>query len=214
MCVEPQGRRAVPAARDVRRRRRPRRSARPRKKTGGCCIVATAKRDGGGVRRRDGREAAGDRDRQRPSMPAAARRRGRRVDLPLAILEQFIGKQIARWRRSHDAAPRRARRRRRRPTATSRCCGRGCASAFVGDSQLAVEPITLPGGKPGVSIQGTRARGPARRSSGTLGTTAPFPVELAVTRPPRSSSTSLLDLTEAARPRRAAAGVGRRARSP
>ncbi len=147
------------------------------KKTGGSCIVVTAKRDGGGVV--DATIA------KLPGQKVGKTTKGPRlggavsVDLPLSILDQFIGKRVlggdSRMTLHLGGTP-------TAPQADGHITllRTWVANAFVGDSQLRVEPITLPGGKPGVSING-RALADRLTISGTLGTTAPFPVELAVT---------------------------------
>ncbi len=146
------------------------------KKTGGSCVVVTAKRDGGGVvdatvaklpATRIGRTTQG------PRLGGAVS-----VDLPLAILDQFIGKKVlggdSRMTLHLGGTP-------TAPQADGHITllRTWIANAFVGDSQLRVEPVTLAGGKPGVSFKG-RMLADRLSISGTLGTTAPFPVELTV----------------------------------
>lgn len=148
------------------------------KKTGGSCIVATAMRDAGGVL--DATIAKLPPTKATSRQAAAPARLGGAVsvDLPLAILEQFLKKRIA----GGDARM------------TLHLSGTPVApqadghltllrtwlmNAFVGDSQLRVEPTTLAGGKPGIRIDGSML---AERLQihGTLGTTSPFPVELSI----------------------------------
>jgi hypothetical protein len=52
--------------------------------------------------------------------------------------------------------------------------------AFLGDTQLRIEPITLPSGKPGVRLDGAVLTD-RLEIHGTLGTTAPFPADLELT---------------------------------
>ncbi|MDB4963800.1 MAG: hypothetical protein JWP01_3799 [Myxococcales bacterium] len=146
------------------------------KRTGGSCVVATAKRDAGGVF--DATVA------KLPATKVGKVSVGQRlggavsIDLPLAILDQFIGKKVlggdARMTLHLGGTP-------TAPQADGHITmlRTWVAEKFIGDSQLRVEPVTLPGGKPGVSING-RALADRLTISGTLGTTAPYPVELAI----------------------------------
>ncbi|MBA3451802.1 MAG: translocation/assembly module TamB domain-containing protein [Deltaproteobacteria bacterium] len=147
------------------------------KKTGGSCIVMTAKRDGGGVIDATVAKLPGQKvgkKTQGPQLGGAVS-----VDLPLAVLDQFIGKGVlgghSRMTLHLGGTP-------TAPQADGHITllRTWVANAFVGDSQLRVEPITLAGGKPGVSIRGS-ALADRLTINGTLGTTAPYPVELAVT---------------------------------
>ena len=147
------------------------------KKTGGSCIVVTAKRDGGGVIDATVAKLPGvkvGKTTQGPRLGGAVS-----VDLPLAILDQFIGKRIlggdSRTTLHLSGTP-------TAPQADGHMTllRTWIAQSFIGDSQLRVEPITLGGGKPGISITG-RMLADRLEIKGTLGTTAPFPVELAIT---------------------------------
>ena len=149
------------------------------KRTGGSCIVTSALRDAGGVI--DATIA------KLPPVKGTARQAGTparlggavSVDLPLAILEQFLNKRIiggdARMTLHLSGTP-------LAPQADGHITllRTWLMNAFIGDSQLRVEPTTLPGGKPGIRIDGSML---AERLQihGTLGTTAPFPVEVAIT---------------------------------
>ena len=149
------------------------------KKSGGSCIVTSAIRDAGGVLDATVAKLPAIRGTGRgPSMPP---RLGGAVsvDLPLALLEQFIGKRIlggdARMTLHLAGTP-------TAPQADGHVTllRTWLMNAFVGDSQLRVEPKTLASGKPGIWIHGALL-GDRLQIDGTLGTTAPFPVELSVT---------------------------------
>lgn len=149
------------------------------KKSGGSCIVTSAIRDAGGVL--DATVAKLPAVRGAGRAPATPARLGGAVsvDLPLAILEQFIGKRIlggdARMTLHLAGTP-------TAPQADGHLTllRTWLMNAFVGDSQLRVEPTTLPSGKPGIWIHGSLLAD-RLQIDGTLGTTAPFPVELSVT---------------------------------
>ena len=149
------------------------------KKSGGSCIVASALRDAGGVLDATVAKLPGARGTART--PAVPERLGGAVsiDLPLAILEQFIHARIlggdARMTLHLAGTP-------TAPQADGHLTllRTWIESAFVGDSQLRVEPATLAGGKPGISIKGSMLAD-RLQIEGTLGTTAPFPVELKIT---------------------------------
>jgi hypothetical protein len=161
------------------------------KKGGGACVVATANRDGGGIV-----------DATLAKLPPLGKSKQPRlggalsVDLPLAILDQFIkpfqGRPLvggAVQTTLHLGGSPTA------PTADGHLTllRTWIAKAFVGDSQLRVEPTTLANGKPGVSITGTAMAG-RLGIKGTLGTQAPYPVELAVTMR-RLEADTAVDLT-------------------
>ncbi len=149
------------------------------KKTGGSCVVVTAKRDAGGVL--DATIAKLPAIRGNSRVPSVPERLGGgvSVDLPLAILEQFLKQRIlggdARMTLHLSGTP-------TAPQADGHITllRAWLMNAFVGDSQLRVEPTTLAGGKPGITIDGSMLAD-RLHIHGTLGTTAPFPVELAVT---------------------------------
>ncbi len=143
------------------------------KKTGGTCIVATARRDRGGVIDATIAKLPPSRGARSPSLGGAVS-----VDLPLAALEQAIGTKIvggdSRTTLHLSGTP-------TAPQATGHLTllRTWVANKFIGDSQLRVEPVTLPNGQPGVVIEG-RALADRLHVRGTLGTTAPYPVELTV----------------------------------
>ncbi|MBL0213229.1 MAG: translocation/assembly module TamB domain-containing protein [Myxococcales bacterium] len=149
------------------------------KRTGGSCLVVAAKRDAGGVL--DATVAKLPPIKGNSRAPAVPARLGGAVsvDLPLAILEQFLHKRIlggdARMTLHLAGTP-------TAPQADGHITllRTWLMNAFVGDSQLRVEPTTLAGGKPGIRIDGAMLAD-RLQIHGTLGTTAPFPVEIAVT---------------------------------
>lgn len=148
------------------------------KKTGGSCIVTSALRDAGGVLDATIAKLPPTKGTtKKPGLPAQLGG-AVSVDLPLAILEQFLKKKIvggdARMTLHLSGTP-------LAPQADGHVTllRTWLMNAFVGDSQLRVEPTTLAGGRPGIRIDGSML---AQRLQihGTLGTTAPFPVELSV----------------------------------
>jgi len=149
------------------------------KKSGGSCIVTSAIRDAGGVL--DATVAKLPAVRGTARQPGTPPRLGGAVslDLPLAILEQFIGTRLlggdARMTLHLTGTP-------TAPQADGHLTllRTWLLNAFVGDSQLRVEPKTLANGKPGIWIHGSLLAD-RLHIDGTLGTTAPFPVELSVT---------------------------------
>lgn len=147
-------------------------------KRGGFCAVATATRPGGGqidatIAKLAGRAAGLDRLGGTISL----------ADLPLALLERFLGRSVAGGLASTklhlEGSP-------------SSPQARGAftllrswvAEAFVGDAQLAVAPARIAYGA-GQAMDGLSIRGGALAGrlqiSGKIGTSAPFPVELAIT---------------------------------
>ena len=162
------------------------------KKTGGSCIVATARRDAGGVI-----------DATIAKVPTAKGPRGQpnsprlggaiSIDLPLAVLEPFVGKKLvggdSRITLHLSGTP-------EAPQATGHVTllRTWLADKFLGDSQLRVEPVMLANGKPGLSLTGA-ALADRLQIHGTIGTTAPYPVELAV-RGHRIEVDTAVDLTK------------------
>ncbi len=149
------------------------------KKTGGACIVTTAKRDAGGILDATIAKAAASAKPARGQTAKQSTLGGAvSVDLPLAIVDQFVGKHIiggdSRMTLHLGGTP-------TLPVADGQVTllRTWVANAFIGDAQLRVLPITLPGGKPGVSITG-KAMADRLLIEGTMGTTAPYPVELSI----------------------------------
>ncbi|MDX2088213.1 MAG: translocation/assembly module TamB domain-containing protein [Kofleriaceae bacterium] len=148
------------------------------KKSGGSCIVATARRDGGGVIDATVAKLAATKN-GRTVVPG---RLGGAIsiDLPLAVLDQFIGGAVHLGGESrttlHLAGTPNA------PQASGHITllRTWFERAFVGDTQLRVEPVTLATGKPGVRIVG-KTLTDRLEIDGMIGTTAPYPVQLAVT---------------------------------
>ncbi len=149
------------------------------KRSGGSCVVTTAVRDAGGVLDATVAKLPPIRGTARQTAMPARLGGAISVDLPLAILEQFLKKRItggdARMTLHLSGTP-------LAPQADGHVTllRTWLMNAFIGDSQLRVEPTTLPSGKPGIRIDGSML---AERLQihGTLGTTAPFPVEVAIT---------------------------------
>lgn len=164
-------------------------------KRGGFCAVASATRVGGGVV-----------DATVAHLPAT--RSGRTVipaklggtialsDLPLQVLEPFIGKQmlggIASATLHLQGSP-------KAPQADGRLTllRSWALGTFVGDSQISVRPTTVPaknGVMAGIAFSGQMLAG-RLQISGTVGSQAPYPVELALTAR-RVELDVLLDLTK------------------
>lgn len=148
------------------------------KRSGGACIVATAKRDAGGVLDATIAKAAGAAKPTRTGAKQGTLGGALSVDLPLAIVDQFVGKRIiggdSRMTLHLGGTP-------TAPVAEGQLTllRMWLANVFVGDAQLRVLPITLPGNKPGVTLSG-RAMADRLVIEGTMGTTAPYPVELSI----------------------------------
>ncbi|MBA3459900.1 MAG: translocation/assembly module TamB domain-containing protein [Deltaproteobacteria bacterium] len=149
------------------------------KKSGGTCIVMSALRDQGGVLDATVAKLPAVRGNTRVAAVPARLGGAVSVDLPLAILEQFMKKRIlggnARMTLHLAGTP-------DAPQAEGHLTllRTWLMDAFIGDSQLRVEPKTLANGKPGIRIHGSMLSD-RLQIDGTLGTTAPFPVELKVT---------------------------------
>jgi hypothetical protein len=148
------------------------------KRSGGACIVTTAKRDSGGILDATIAKAAGSAKPVRGAAKTNTLGGALSVDLPLAIIDQFVGKRIiggdSRMTLHLGGTP-------TAPVAEGQVTllRMWLANAFIGDAQLRVQPITLPSGKPGVWISG-KAMADRVLIEGTMGTTAPFPVELSI----------------------------------
>jgi len=144
------------------------------KKGNGFCAVATATRDGGGLL-----------DATVVKLPATKSGRGglpERLggtiavhDLPLAILEQFVGKQAAGGLASATlhlqgtpGSP--------QGDGFVNLLRTWAGGTFFGDAQLRVEPATL-ADKPAIALRGTALAGRLRIDA-VVGTAAPFPVEV------------------------------------
>lgn len=144
-------------------------------KKGGFCAVVTAGRDAGG--RFDATVA---------KLPPARGQRGARLggtialeDIPLTVLEPIIGKDklggMASATLHLSGSP-------EAPQATGAIeLLRGFAmGAFLGDTQLAVEPATTENGQPGVSVKGSALAGRLAIAA-TLGTALPYALDAKVT---------------------------------
>ncbi|MGE0551257.1 MAG: hypothetical protein AB7R00_29635, partial [Kofleriaceae bacterium] len=143
----------------------------------GSCVVTTATRDAGGqVDATIAKFPATKSGKQ----PRASRIGGSiGVDLPMAVLDQLLGKKVV-GGSTHLALHLSG------TTLAPQAAGNidmlraWVYDAFLGDSQITIEPATLPGGKPGIAFRGS-ALSDRIKIAGTLGTTAPYPVEIAVT---------------------------------
>lgn len=147
------------------------------KRTGGSCVVTTARRDQGGVLDATIAKLPPVRTGGKLGLPQLGGALS--IDLPLAILEQFVGARVAggdaRLSLHLSGSP-------TAPQADGNLTmlRTWVANAFVGDTQLRVQPIKLASGMAGVAIDG-RALAGRLVVSGTVGTSAPYPVELSVT---------------------------------
>ncbi len=148
------------------------------KKSGGACIVTTAKRDSGGIMDATIAKAAGAAKAAKTGAKQNTLGGALSVDLPLAIVDQFIGKRViggdSRMTLHLGGTP-------NAPVAEGQLTllRMWLANLFIGDAQLRVQPISLPSGKPGVWISG-KALADRVLIEGTMGTTAPFPVQLSI----------------------------------
>jgi len=136
------------------------------KRGGGACVVATAKRDGGGVI-----DATIAKLRATKSGKTVVPERlggAVSIDLPLLVGESRTTLHLS----GSPKAP--------QASGHVTLLRTWIERAFIGDSQLRVEPVTLASGRPGVKLVG-RALADRLAIEGTLGTTAPFPVELKLT---------------------------------
>lgn len=145
----------------------------------GFCLVAAATRDAGGAL-----------DATIAQLPAV--RTGNRVtpthlggvlaisDLPLAMIDQLRGKpsaglvgglaSITMHLAGSPAAP--------QATGAIQILRSWLGQGFLGDAQIAVEPATV-SGTPGLRLTGSALAG-RLRITGSIGTAAPFPVELSI----------------------------------
>ncbi len=148
---------------------------------GGFCIVATATRVDGGVIDATIARLPASRTGSGKTATTVPETLGGTVslhDLPLSILETFVGAKVAGGLASvtlHlEGSP-------RAPQATGGIdlLRTWVEEMFVGDAHLAIEPAKL-GSVAGLSIRGTALAG-RLRIAGTIGTQAPYPVELSVT---------------------------------
>ncbi|MGN6110843.1 MAG: hypothetical protein ACTHU0_37420, partial [Kofleriaceae bacterium] len=150
------------------------------KRNGGFCAVGTASRQGGGVI--DATVAKIPSTKTGRTAPPP--RLGGTValyDVPLGLLEKFLGAQVAGGlasMRLHlggtPSSP--------QPSGTLTLLRSWVAGSFLGDAQLTVDPTTIgrAGNEmPGLAIAGSALAG-RLRITGTVGTAAPFPVELAI----------------------------------
>jgi len=142
----------------------------------GFCLVAAATRDAGGVL-----------DATIAELPALRGGRGGRLggvlaiaDLPLALIDQLRGQpgahkvgglaSITMHLQGPPAAP--------QAIGAIQILRSWLAGGFIGDAQIAVEP-TVVRGVPGLKLHGSALAG-RLKITGSIGTAAPYPVELAI----------------------------------
>ncbi len=146
------------------------------KKLHGSCIVASALRAAGGTL--DATIAKLPATTGKTAQPARLGGTFALGDLPMAVLDQFVGKSIvgglANVTLHLGGTP-------TQPLATGavQILRAWTAGAFLGDTQIAVEPATVRG-QASLAFHGTALAG-RLAITGTLGTTAPYPVEIAIT---------------------------------
>ncbi|MEO8550066.1 MAG: translocation/assembly module TamB domain-containing protein, partial [Kofleriaceae bacterium] len=147
------------------------------KQRGGACVVATATRDRGGALAAMVIDVPGLRN-GRTTIPRHLGGTIEIEDIPLTVMEQFIGPGVLGGLFSATlhlegtgSAP--------QASGTLWLIRSWVKSMFVGDSQLSITPIMV-GKMPSLFVRGTALAGQLA-ISGTIGTVAPYPVELAVT---------------------------------
>jgi len=150
-------------------------------RTGGACVVATATRDAGG-----------ELDATIANVPAVRTGRGTVPahlggnllidDVPMAVLDPWVGAGTmggllsANLDLSGQVAPTFA----PQASGTISLLRSWVERAFVGDSQLRVDPITIGTRMPGIQVRGTLMSGRVEIFA-SLGTEAPYPVDVQVT---------------------------------
>ena len=154
--------------------------AQAKRVAGGFCAVATATRDGGGIV--DATVAKLPPPRGRPASEARLGGTVSLHDAPIRVIDALVGPNRAGGTASVTLhlqgtpdAP--------QATGAIQLLRAWVAGSFLGDAQLAVAPATMThqGAKvAGLAITGSALAGRVK-VSGTIGTAAPFPVELAVT---------------------------------
>ncbi|MCW5804486.1 MAG: translocation/assembly module TamB domain-containing protein [Deltaproteobacteria bacterium] len=152
------------------------------------CAVASARRDAGGTFDATIAKLAPARDAKGKATPARMGGSVQLSDVPLSIVDGLMRATakpgapaeppriggLASITLHLDGSP-------ASPTATGalQLLRTWVADAFIGDAQLALAPATLPGGKPALGFRGS-ALSSRLQISGTLGTEAPFPVEMTI----------------------------------
>jgi hypothetical protein len=145
----------------------------------GFCLVASATRDAGGTLDATLAQLPGLRTLRGTGAPRLAGVLAL-SDLPLALIDQLRGKPASRGvgglasitlhLQGSPAAP--------QATGAIQILRSWLAGGFLGDAQIAVEPATVRG-VPGLAFHGS-ALGGGLSITGSLGTAAPYPVELAL----------------------------------
>jgi len=147
---------------------------------GGFCLVAAATRDAGGTLEATVAQLPAARPGARGAAPAHLAGLVSLANLPLALIDQLRGKpgaktvgglaSITLHLAGSPAAP--------QAIGAIHVLRSWLAGGFLGDAQIDLEPAVV-GGAPGVTFHGTALAG-RLRITGSLGTVAPYPVELAI----------------------------------
>jgi hypothetical protein len=146
----------------------------------GFCLVSAATRDAGGTLDATVVQLPAIRTSVRSVIPAHLAGTLSLADLPLALIDQLRGKpsagavggllSLTAHLQGTPAAP--------QATGAIQILRSWLASGFLGDAQIAIEPTVIRG-VPGLELKGSALAG--RLSiKGSLGTAAPFPVELSI----------------------------------
>ncbi len=148
---------------------------------GGFCLVAAATRDAGGTLDATIAQLPGLRTGVRNAAPAHLAGVVSIADLPLALIDQLRGKpdahavgglaSITLHLQGPPAAP--------QALGAIQILRSWLADGFLGDAQIAIEPATVRG-IPGLKFNGSALAG-RLAITGSLGTAAPYPVELSIT---------------------------------
>ncbi|HEU4732429.1 MAG TPA: translocation/assembly module TamB domain-containing protein [Kofleriaceae bacterium] len=146
----------------------------------GFCLVAAATRDAGGVLDATIAQLPASRTGPRTTVPARLAGTLSLSDLPLAVIDQLRGQPSAHTvggvasvklhLQGSPAAPQAA--------GAIQILRGWLASGFLGDAQIAVEPAVVRG-VPGLALKGSALAG-RLAITGSLGTAAPYPVELSI----------------------------------
>ncbi len=147
-----------------------------KKGAGGFCLVAAATRDTGGTIDATIAKLPGVTSVRNPQ-PARLAGTVALGDVPLALVDQFLGKPgtlggFASLTLNLAGSPTSP-----RASGIVELVRVIAKNAFIGDSQLAIAPVSLARGMPGLAIHGTALAGRVV-IDGTIGTVAPFPVEV------------------------------------
>ena len=149
----------------------------------GFCVVASATRDAGGTLDATVAQLPASRPTPRSVIPSHLGGVVSLADLPLALIDQLRGKpgagmigglaSITMHLQGLPGAPQATR------NSSIQLLRAWLANGFLGDAQLAIEPTAI-NGVPGIKFAGAALAG-RLAIAGSLGTAAPYPLELAVT---------------------------------